>query len=78
MCDFITIINKGKVLKSDKKENILNLIGKKTVSFILDTNIIEIPNSLKKFNPLIEKNQLFIQNGGAFIKIFPNIEIIKK
>ena len=35
LCDHITIINKGKILKSDTKENILNLIGKKTVSFAL-------------------------------------------
>lgn len=30
LCDYVTIINKGKVLKSDTKENLLNLIGKKT------------------------------------------------
>ena len=52
LCDHITIINKGKILKSDTKENILNLIGKKTVSFVLDEKI-QIPNDLKKYNPLL-------------------------
>ena len=33
LCDHITIINKGKILKSDTKKNILNLIGKKNCAF---------------------------------------------
>jgi len=42
LCDHITIINNGKILKSDTKENILNLIGKK----ILLNNQKEIINFL--------------------------------
>ena len=59
LCDFITIIDKGKILKNDTKENLLNLIGKKTVSFILDKNI-NIPKELKNFNPEIIDNKLLI------------------
>ena len=29
LCDFITIINNGQIIKSDSKKNLLNLIGKK-------------------------------------------------
>ena len=35
LCDQITIINNGKILKSDFKENLINIIGKKTVHFHL-------------------------------------------
>ena len=57
LCDFITIINQGKILKTDTKENLLNLIGKKTVSFSLDNNNFIIPNTLKKFNPIIKDGE---------------------
>lgn len=57
LCDFITIINQGKILKTDTKDNLLNLIGKKTVSFSLDNNNFIIPNTLKKFNPIIKDGE---------------------
>ena len=59
LCDHITIINKGKILKSDTKENILNLIGKKTVSFALDEKI-QIPYDLNRYNPVINNNKLLV------------------
>ena len=43
LCDHITIINNGKVLKSDTKKNILNLIGLKTAIFILEKEYTLIP-----------------------------------
>ena len=55
LCDYITIINNGKILKTDTKENLLNLIGKKTVCFVLDKEIIILPELLKKFNPVLKK-----------------------
>ena len=76
LCDYITIINKGKILKSDTKENLLNLIGKKTVSFILDTNKAEIPDSLKKFDPIIEKNKLFLNYDKNKTKLKEIINIL--
>ena len=53
------IINKGKILVSDTKQNLLNLIGKKTVSFILNEKI-QIPRDLQKYNPVINDNKLLI------------------
>ena len=76
LCDYITIINDGKILKSDTKNNLLNLIGKKTVSFILDTNNIKIPDLLKKFNPVIEKNKLLLKYDKNKIKLKEIINIL--
>ena len=61
LCDYITIINNGKVLKSDTRDNLINLIGKKTVSFILESNNIQIPKPLNKFNAIL-KNKILILN----------------
>ena len=76
LCDYITIINKGKILKSDTKENLLNLIGKKTVSFILDKNKVEIPDSLRKFDPIIEKNKLLLNYDKNKTKLKEIINIL--
>ena len=76
LCNYITIINKGKILKSDTKDNILNLISKKTVSFILDTNIFKIPDSLRKFNPVVEKNKLLLNYDKNTTKLKEIINIM--
>ena len=78
LCDFITIINNGKILKSDTKENLLNLIGKKTVSFILDTNNIIIPDSLTRFTPFIDNNKLFLNYDKNKTKLKEIINILNK
>ena len=76
LCDFITIINNGKILKSDTKENLLNLIGKKKVSFILDTNNVKIPDSLRKFNPFIDNNKLLLNYDKNKTKLKEIINIL--
>ena len=76
LCDYITIINDGKILKSDTKNNLLNLIEKKTVSFILDTNKVKIPDSLKKFNPVIEKYKLLLNYNKNTTKLKQIINIL--
>jgi len=76
LCDYITIINDGKILKSDTKNNLLNLIEKKTVSFILDTNKVKIPDSLKKFNPVIEKHKLLLNYNKNTTKLKQIINIL--
>ena len=59
LCENITIINKGKVIKNDTKLNLLNIISTKTVSFHIEKNF-SIPDQLLKYNPVIEKNKLSI------------------
>ena len=76
LCDYITIINKGKVIKNDTKNNILNLIGKKTVSFILDDKITKIPSSLNRFNVSLNNNQLTVNYDKNKIQLKTIIEIL--
>ena len=52
LCDYITIIDKGQIIKSDTKKNLMSLFGNKSVSFMLD-NKITVPNELKKYNIII-------------------------
>ena len=59
LCEFITIINKGKIIKSDTKTNLLNIFGKKTVIFELDNNI-NIPKELNIYETKIEKKKLIV------------------
>ena len=59
LCEIITIINKGKVIKTDTKNNLLNLMGTKTVIFEL-TNYNTIPDELNIYNPKLNENKLII------------------
>ena len=77
LCDHITIINKGIILKSDTKENILNLIGKKTVSFALDEKI-QIPHDLNRYNPVIDSNKLLVNYDKNITQLKEIIEILNK
>ena len=76
LCDYITIINNGRILKNDTKTNILNLIGKKTVSFILEKNTFNIPEELKKFLPIIKNNKLIINYDKNKTKLKEIINIL--
>ena len=77
LCDFITIIDKGKILKSDTKDNLLNLIGKKTVSFVLDKKV-QIPNDLKKYNPIIDNNNLLVNYDKKITQLKEIINILNQ
>ncbi len=59
LCDNISIINYGKKIKEDTKENLLNIISKKTVIFSLKDKI-ELPHILNKYEPDIIDNKLKI------------------
>ena len=76
LCDYITIINKGKVIKDDTKENLLNLIGKKTVSFILENKITQIPSALTQFNVSLNNNRLTLDYDKNIIQLKTIIEIL--
>ena len=76
LCDHITIINKGIVIKSDTKKKLLNLIGKKTASFILEKEIYNIPKQLLKFNPNLENGKLIINYDKNKTKLKEIISIL--
>ena len=60
LCDSITIINKGKILKTDSKVNLLNLISNKNVNFNLNCSLDHFPKKLSKYNPTLNQNILSI------------------
>ena len=57
LCDNITIINNGKKIIEGSKNDLLNIISTKSVTFILDKNI-DIPKDLKEFDPVIDNGVL--------------------
>jgi len=77
LCDFICIINNGRIIRDDKKQNLLNIISNKTVSFILSKNI-NLPNELRQFDPSVEKQKLTLTYDKNFINLREIIEILNK
>ncbi len=57
LCDYITIVNKGKIIKDDSKKNLLEIISKKTVKFIIDQNK-NFCKGLEKYNPIYKNNEI--------------------
>ena len=77
LCDRITILNNGKVIKDDTKNNLLKIISNKTVLFQINSEIF-IPNELKNFNPKIENSNLKITYDKNTISLKEIIDILNK
>ena len=77
LCENITILDKGGVIRDDTKTNLLNIISTKTVSFDL-VNKIETPKELMQFNPKIEKNKLLLSYDKSEISLNKIIDILNK
>jgi len=77
LCEFITIINNGKVIKSDSKKNLIELITNKTVSFEIK-NKIKIPEELKIFNPKIVNNFLMVDYDKTKSSLSNIIKLLDK
>ena len=58
LCDYVSFINKGKIIKTDKKENLLSALGIKTISIETSSIVDKIPENLAEFNPTIHNNSL--------------------
>ena len=77
LCDFITILNNGKVIKNDSTKNILNLFGNKTVIFILNKkNYFTIPDTLIDYKPILEDGKLILTYDKKKIQLKKIIEIL--
>ncbi|MBT6198119.1 MAG: ABC transporter ATP-binding protein [Pelagibacteraceae bacterium] len=79
LCDRITIINNGKVIKDDTKNNLLKLISDKTVIFQIKS-YFKIPNELNKFKTEIVDGNLKIiydKNITSLKKIIDILNINK-
>ena len=57
LCNNITIINSGKIVIEGSKNDLLNIISNKSVSFVLDKSV-NIPKELDEFKPIITNNIL--------------------
>ena len=77
LCENITIINAGKIIKDDSKENLLNFISTKKVSFDL-LNTFEIPSNLLQFNPIINNEKLHLTYDKSKISINNIIKILNE
>ncbi|MDC0625506.1 ABC transporter ATP-binding protein [Alphaproteobacteria bacterium] len=77
LCDRITIISNGKVIKDDSKSNLLKLISNKTVLFQINTEI-SLPNELKYYNPKIKNGNLKITYDKNKTSLKEIIEILNK
>ena len=57
LCDNISIINHGKKIIEGSKNELLNIISTKTVSFVLEGKIL-VPNQLNDYKPVLNNNIL--------------------
>ncbi len=77
LCDKISIINFGKKIKEDTKENLLKIISKKKVSFEINGEFT-IPNELNMFNPSIDQKNLIIEYDKDKTNLKNIIKILEK
>ena len=77
LCDYITIINKGKILKSDTKSSLLELLGIKTVSFSINKKY-NIPDELKKYEAKMRNDKLILNYDKKQINLNEIIKILNK
>ncbi len=75
LCENITILDKGQVIKDDTKVNLLNIISTKVVNFDLET-IQELPDELFQFNPKIENNRLTLSYDKSKVSLGKIINIL--
>ena len=74
LCDNITIINSGKIVIEGSKNDLLNIVSTKSVSFVLDERV-SIPKELNEFKPVITNNilKLNYDKGKTNIRKIINI-----
>ena len=77
LCDNITIINHGKKIIEGSKNDLLNIISTKSVTFILNKNI-DVPKDLKEFNPVIDNGVLKLSYDKNKTNIKKIIDILNR
>ncbi len=78
LCDYIAIINKGKIVANDKKENLLSTIESKEINFTLDREIDNIPKELTDNTNIKGKRTLSIRYNPKEQQVERIIKIIQK
>ena len=77
LCDNITIINHGKKIIEGSKNDLLNIISTKSVTFVLNQNT-EIPKDLKEFKPVIDNGVLKLSYDKNKTNIKKIIDILNR
>jgi len=77
LCEFISIINNGKLIISDLKNNLIKLITNKTVTFEIEI-IKKIPDELNIYNPKIKNNLLVLNYDKSKSSLSNIIKILNK
>ena len=77
LCDNITIINHGKKIIEGSKNELLNIISTKSVTFILNKNI-DVPKDLKEFKPVIDNGVLKLSYDKNKTNIKKIIDILNR
>ena len=77
LCDRISIINFGKKITEDTKENLLNMISLKTVSFLID-NDYDIPEILYQFQAKKSGSKLTVQYDKNKTNLKSIIDLLNK
>ena len=77
LCDNITIINHGKKIIEGSKNELLNIISTKSVTFILNKNL-DIPEDLKEFNPVVDNGVLKLSYDKNKTNIKKIIDILNR
>ena len=77
LCDTISIINFGRKIKEDTKQNLLDIISDKTVSFVLNRDCT-IPLELSIFNPILNNKKLTLIYDKSKTNLNTIINILNK
>jgi ABC-2 type transport system ATP-binding protein len=62
LCDQIAIINHGKIVANESKDNLLSRVEGKEVTFRMDKDIVDLPKELSDFNARIEGKRRIVVN----------------
>ena len=76
LCDNITIINHGKKIIEGSKNDLLNIISTKSVTFVINKHI-NIPKDLEKFNPITSNGTLKLSYDKNKTNIKEIIDILR-
>ena len=76
LCDYITIINNGKKIVENKKDNLINLFSKRIVEITIENKITRMPDDLSKYVKNHDQNNLTLEYDKKEININELITIL--
>ena len=78
LCNYIAIINNGKKVLEDKKENLLNLFSKRIVEFVIENKILDFPTTLKKYLKEYKNNLLTLEYDKKEMNLSDIIKLLNE